>query len=148
MSQHRVFVYGTLMQGLRNHKLMEGSKFCFPSKTMMPSYMLIQFPSNSSPGNITPGLKRNGNARISGEVYLVDDEHFEILDQFEGVGQEYERRKIMLEDGSKAWAYFVIAKKPSCEKGTPSFIEHDLDTNTQRWMGHVEEGYADLKKVA
>lgn len=148
MNQHRVFVYGTLMRGLRNHAMMEGAKFCSTASTLLPSYDMIQFPSSSMPGHVTPGLRKNGNACISGEVFQVDDDLLAILDNFEAVGTEYERGKVMLSDGSQAWAYFLLAEKPACPKGTPSFIVHDETTDTLRWNGAEEERVNGAKKKA
>src|SRR5690606_2960739 len=123
MSQHhRVFVYGTLMRGLRNHGKMACAKFSGTAKTMLPSYTLVQSPSQSTPGNITPGLKKRGNDCIRGELFVMDDECLSVLDQFEDVGGEYERSRVMLDDGSYAWAYFLLAEKPKCADGTPSFV--------------------------
>lgn len=143
MSQHhRVFIYGTLMRGLRNHSKMAFAKFSGTAKTMLPSYTLVQFPSGSSPGNITPGLKKHGNDCIEGELYVLDDDCLAVLDHFEDVGGEYERSRIMLDDGSYAWAYFLLAEKPECEEGTPSFIMLDKDTRTVFWNGKAAETYA------
>lgn len=146
MTQHRVFVYGTLMQGLRNHHILNCAKFSGTAKTMLPSYSLIQFPSQSSPGNITPGMVKNGTECVMGELYIVDDECLAILDEFEDVGREYERSRIMLEDGSQAWAYFLIAQKPECPQGVPSFIRYNEDVQSVFWDGAEEENYASSKR--
>lgn len=148
MNQHRVFVYGTLMSGLRNHHKMGSAKFCGEANTLLPAYDLQQFPSQSSPGNITPGLRRNGTHIIAGEVYLVDDELLAALDALEDVGHEYERGKIMLADGSKAWSYFLIADKPACPKGTPLFMSYDEGDKVVRWDGASEEATMNAKRAA
>ena len=143
MSQHhRVFVYGTLMRGLRNHAKMECARFSGTAKTLLPSYTLVQFPSQSAPGHITPGLKKHGNDCIAGELYVMDDECLSVLDHFEDVGGEYDRSRIMLDDGSYAWAYFLLAEKPECADGTPSFIAMDETTRTASWDGKSAESYA------
>jgi len=145
-SHHRVFVYGTLMSGLRNHHFMDGAKFLGKSKTLLPSYNMVQFPSISSPGNFTPGLVKNGSSCIAGELYMVSDHGMEVLDQLEQVGFEYERSKVMLDDGSQAWTYFLLAKKDQCPKGTPNFInENDAE---QTWNGAEEERVNSMKKIA
>lgn len=143
MSQHhRVFIYGTLMRGLRNHGKMASAKFSGSAKSMLPSYTLVQFPSQSAPGHITPGLKKHGNDCIKGELYVMDDECLAVLDQFEDVGGEYERSRIMLDDGSYAWAYFLLAEKAECADGTPDFIVVDEETRTIFWDGKAAESYA------
>lgn len=147
MNQHRVFVYGTLKRNLRNHHMMEGARYCGEATTLLPAYDLVQFPSKSSPGNVTPGLKRNGTSCIAGEVYLLDDEMLAVLDAFEGVGEEYERGKVMLADGSKAWSYFLLANKPPCAKGTPLFIEKNAE-GVAVWNGAREEAEMGVKRKA
>ena len=146
MAQHRVFVYGTLMSGLRNHHLMEGAKFTGSAQTLLPSYEMIQFPSVSAPGHFTPGVLRKGNACISGEVYLVDDHVLNMLDDLEQVGVEYERSKVMLSDGSQAWTYFLIADKAPCGKDIPSFVKKDGDVCL--WDGAGEESFVLGQKAA
>ena len=148
MHQHRIFVYGTLMRGLRNHHKMKYAKFLSAAKTMLPSYTLVQFPSQSSPGNVTPGMKKHGSACVRGELYLVDDDVLAMLDTFEDVGREYERSRIMLDDGSYAWAYFLLATKTDCKKGTPSFIGREDETVSVYWDGHAEESYAERERKA
>lgn len=149
MAQHRVFVYGTLMQGLRNHRMMDCAKYLGQGKTLLPGYTIVQFPSQSSPGNVTPGLKKHGNDCILGEVYLASDECLAVLDEFEGVGVEYERARVMLEDGSSAWAYFLLAEKMPCAKGTPSFVSRAAeDERAVFWDGQAEEAFANQKRMA
>lgn len=147
MAQHRVFVYGTLMQGLRNHHMMACAKYLSAARTLLPSYTIVQFPSQSSPGNTTPGLRKHGSDRIQGELYLLDDDCLAVLDQFEGVGAEYERGRVLLEDGSTAWTYFLLAEKPPCAKDTPVFVARAGD-DIVFWDGRAEEGFADGKRLA
>ena len=147
-SHHRVFVYGTLMTGLRNHHYMDGAKFLGASQTLLPSYSMVQFPSVSSPGNVTPGIKKHGNHCIAGELYMVSDHGLEVLDQLEAVGVEYERGRVMLADGSQAWTYFLLQKKDQCPKGTPAFVLEDSVTQTLSWNGLEEERLNSKAKVA
>ncbi len=133
MRQNRVFVYGTLMRGHRNYFMMEGAEFIGLGRTREAAFVMRQNPSKSSPGNFTPGVRDEGSAHIAGEIFLVSDDHLAALDEFEDVGVEYTRKSIILEDGTEAGIYLVIAEKPSCAPGDPEFVEHDVGQNTYHW---------------
>lgn len=149
MTMHRVFVYGTLMKGLRNSHFLDNARFVSETQTADSSYEMIQFPSTSSPGNITPGVVKNGKDRIAGEIYLVDDHTLALLDKLEEVGTEYTRERVTLKGGCSALTYFLIADKPACPKGTPNFVSFDMDTKTCFWDGAREESVnSEKKKVA
>ena len=91
-----LFVYGTLKQGERNNKLMQG-RFLREVRTE-PKFRLVDF-------GTFPGLAFGRHA-ISGELWEVDDETLVKLDEFEGIGDGvYIRKLIQLEDGEQAYAY-------------------------------------------
>ena len=92
-----LFVYGTLMQGMRNHMYLEKAKFVGPAKTK-PEFELL---FNGS----VPAAKV-GSESISGEVYEVDDETLAGLDVVEEVSSAlYVKHEVMLENGTKAVIY-------------------------------------------
>lgn len=75
---HRVFVYGTLKRGFRNHRLLEGSTFIGEAHTLTPYRMLDgRYPVLRDAG---PDCKT-----ISGEVYDVDAPTLSALDELEGI---------------------------------------------------------------
>ena len=91
-----LFVYGTLMKGMRNHVYIEKSKF-IGEATTGPMYELM---SNGS----IPAM-RDGKETVKGEIYEVDDETLKSLDVLEEVNTKlYEKREIDV-GGTKAVAY-------------------------------------------
>jgi gamma-glutamylcyclotransferase (GGCT)/AIG2-like uncharacterized protein YtfP len=83
---HRVFVYGTLKSGFRNHHLLEGCAF-FGAATTVSTYRMIEtgFPV------IMPDLE---GRPLAGEIYIVDDDVLARLDQLEREGSSYDRKLI------------------------------------------------------
>jgi gamma-glutamylcyclotransferase (GGCT)/AIG2-like uncharacterized protein YtfP len=76
---HRVFVYGTLKRGFRNHRFLEGSSFAGEAYTLTPYRML---------DGRFPVLRDNGPdlQRVSGELFEIDDRTLAKLDDLESVG--------------------------------------------------------------
>jgi gamma-glutamylcyclotransferase (GGCT)/AIG2-like uncharacterized protein YtfP len=83
---HRVFVYGTLKSGFRNHYLLKGCEFIGAAATV-PTYKMIE---NSFPV-IMPDP---AGKPLAGEIYTVDDETLARLDQLEREGSSYDRKLI------------------------------------------------------
>jgi gamma-glutamylaminecyclotransferase len=71
-----VFVYGSLLSGLQNHRVLAGARFVDYGKTA-ESYVM------GSLGSF-PGVARGGSDAICGELYEVDDEVLARLDRLEG----------------------------------------------------------------
>ena len=93
----RLFVYGTLMQGMRNHSYLEGATFVGPVETK-PEYELV------TNGSIPAA--RSGAGTVKGEVYEVSEELLTKLDAVEEVSSDlYDRQNVELADGSKAIIY-------------------------------------------
>ena len=81
-----LFVYGTLMQGMRNHQYLEKAKFLGAAQTAAEYELLYN-------GSI-PAAKAGGEA-IKGELYEVDDETLAGLDVLEEVSNKlYEKKEI------------------------------------------------------
>lgn len=92
-----LFVYGTLMQGMRNNQYLEKATLRGPAQTKS-EYELV------SNGSIP--VARPGTESIKGEVYEVDDETLANLDVVEEVQSDlYDRTEIELADGTTAIAY-------------------------------------------
>ena len=75
---HRVFVYGTLKRGFRNHRFLEKSGFVGEARTAAPYRML---------DGRFPVLRDSGPDRrpVSGEVYEIDAPTLIALDDLESV---------------------------------------------------------------
>ena len=93
-----LFVYGTLMRGGRYHELLASARFCGEARTP-PCFRLVELGEY-------PALV-SGDACVSGELFQVDDETLAAIDELEGHPDLYERRRILLEGGIEAEAYFM-----------------------------------------
>lgn len=76
MSKILIAVYGSLLSGMGNHRLLETSKLLgiFQTKPEFRLYSLGGF----------PGLKTNGNTSVTMEVYEVTEEVARRVDNLEG----------------------------------------------------------------
>ena len=86
----RIFVYGTLQRGQRNHDLLLGQEFLGTAQTQ-PRYRLYDCGRH-------PGLVDDPHqgVAIQGEVWRVSDEALQKLDEYEGVPDYFSRRPILL----------------------------------------------------
>jgi len=97
MSQHRVFVYGTLMRREANHHYLRGAIYLGRAQTA-PCYRLFSLGSY-------PVLCLHGRQRICGEVYRVSTAILRQLDRLEEYPHYYRPNKIPTDFGP-AWLYF------------------------------------------
>lgn len=98
-----VFVYGTLMQGHGNHRLLAQH-----DPTMQPArldgYALYQVAS-------FPGIIPEESAAVRGEFYEISQDTLDALDRLEGEGSLYLRKEVTVtleKNGSQARAYTYI----------------------------------------
>ena len=114
----RVLVYGTLLRGQPNHRVLAGARFVREARTA-PTFELYDL-------GYFPGLVAGGATGIAGELYDVDLATLERLDQLEGHPSFYRRRSISLDDGTLAQAYLLprtsIANRPRIPSG--SWLTH------------------------
>lgn len=110
-----LFVYGTLMSGLSNNRLLKNS---------------LQIDTATTEGKLTllassiPYLvDEKSKSYVTGEVYEVDEKTLSAIDQLEGHPGWYSRKIISivneLGDKMKAWAYFM----PRSTVGNAKVIE-------------------------
>ena len=93
----RVFVYGALRKGASNAWRMERATFIGEASVVGTLVKVDWY----------PGLVLEGETRVKGEVYEVDEQTVRELDAFEGIGVEDERNDeykrvtamVLLEDG-------------------------------------------------
>jgi gamma-glutamylaminecyclotransferase len=71
-----LFVYGTLMRGEANHRLLRGSQFIGTAKTVR-GFSLFDH-------GYFPAMVRMGDSIVSGEVFEITDETLRALDRLEG----------------------------------------------------------------
>ena len=105
---HRVFVYGTLRRGHRNHSLLEMSKSIGEAATLRTYWMITTgvFPVVLDAVPADFGLPP---LAIAGEIYHVDDATLEQLDRLERKGRAYDRKVTdVYEAGHKVQAHIYI----------------------------------------
>lgn len=95
----RLFVYGTLMRGEPNHRLLSRTRFLGAALTA-PCFELADLGD-------TPGLVAGGRTAVAGELYAVGPRTLARLDRFEHHPFLYRRATIPLADGSPAEAYLM-----------------------------------------
>lgn len=103
----RVFVYGTLKQGCRNHYLLTDAAFVGEvwTKPKCLMYDCGRFPAL---------VESEQGQRVFGELYEVAPPLLAQLDLLEEVPNQYKRSTIELEDGSFAQAYFYLRSTEGC----------------------------------
>ena len=99
----RVFVYGTLKEGLSNAAKLDGAAFERAAVTVngFVLHMVEGYPA----------MSRAAEGVVHGELYTVSEEHLARLDVFEGVPEWYQREVIELEDGTRADAYVLPTER-------------------------------------
>lgn len=103
----RLFVYGTLKRGRRNHGLVAGHlQGVIPG--FVEGYRLFHLEGGCPypyPGMVP------GPGRVYGEVLLLPEEVLPLLDDLEDEGVEYQRKGVTVqtEEGPlEAWAYVYL----------------------------------------
>ncbi len=107
----RVFVYGTLLAGEGNHRLLASAKFVCDARTE-PAFELRDL-------GAFPGLVRGGEHAVAGEVYEADAETLARLDRLEGHPRFYRRTRIALEGGTEVETYLLM---PEQVEGRPVIV--------------------------
>ena len=121
--QHRVFVYGTLLDGEPNHRLLATAAFVGEARTE-PAFLLVSL-------GAFPAMVTGGQTAVTGEVYEVSDETLAALDRLEGHPHFYERRQIRLADGVEVLAYLLDEEQA---RGRPTITSGDWrQERKERW---------------
>ncbi len=92
----RVFVYGTLRRGERNHRLLGGAPYLGAHVTE-PTYTMLDL-------GAYPAVVPGGAQSIVGEVYALSRARLRVLDRLEDCPREYTREPISTPYGP-AWVY-------------------------------------------
>lgn len=114
----KVFVYGTLMKGLRNHIYIKNQRLI--GKAFLTGYEMYNI-------RWFPGIVKSESVSqpIIGELYEIDTNCLAVLDRLEGEGHLYKRveEKVTTEDGQvhTAYVYVWLGGVHSCQivKKTP-----------------------------
>jgi gamma-glutamylcyclotransferase (GGCT)/AIG2-like uncharacterized protein YtfP len=100
--QHLVFVYGTLLKGEANHRLLAGAEPLGTHRTR-PCFTLLDL-------GAYPGAVAGGATAIGGEVYRIDGGTLARLDRLEEYPRLYDRRPIDTPYG-RAWIYLYRGRR-------------------------------------
>jgi gamma-glutamylaminecyclotransferase len=93
----RLFVYGLLLEGEREHGLLDGADFVAKIRTE-PTHTLVDL-------GVYPALLGRGTVAVSGELYLVSRKHRFAIDVKKECPVLFHRIEVRLEDGTLAEAY-------------------------------------------
>ncbi|MGC4000734.1 MAG: gamma-glutamylcyclotransferase family protein [Anaeromyxobacter sp.] len=96
---HRIFVYGTLLRGGTNHRLLDGALFLHRAKTR-PEFTLYDLGEY-------PAMVTGGESAVHGEVFEVGPDIRRRLDELEEHPAYYRRTAIELADGMPAETYLL-----------------------------------------
>jgi gamma-glutamylcyclotransferase (GGCT)/AIG2-like uncharacterized protein YtfP len=95
----RLFIYGTLLPGERDHALLKDAEFIGPAVTE-PGFELVDLGPYAA---IVPG----GKVAVHGEVYAASLETRRAIDVARQVPILFQRGVLVLADGTQADAYFM-----------------------------------------
>jgi gamma-glutamylcyclotransferase (GGCT)/AIG2-like uncharacterized protein YtfP len=108
---HRVFVYGSLLSGLHNHRCLDGATFVGTARTTGGGWRMLDL-------HAFPALVPDANGGdVVGEVYDVDGPGLAVLDRLEGFPRFYNRRQIGVAigaDRTTAWVYHMQDARVGC----------------------------------
>jgi gamma-glutamylcyclotransferase (GGCT)/AIG2-like uncharacterized protein YtfP len=112
-----LFVYGTLMRGMANHRQLAGLA-CQGTAELagFVLYDLGPFPMAIASGN--------PQQRLHGELYAMPPAQLQALDRFEGAPRLYQRQRHRLADGRSVWLYV----------GQPRQVRHVQRIADGRWI--------------
>jgi gamma-glutamylcyclotransferase (GGCT)/AIG2-like uncharacterized protein YtfP len=102
-AKRRVFVYGSLLAGLGNHRVLRGAPLLGPARTP-PEFAMFSL------GGF-PGVVRGGETAIEGEVYEVDAATLAGLDQLEGHPRFYRREPLRLPGFGEVETYLLTPEQ-------------------------------------
>lgn len=91
-NHHLIFVYGTLMSGQRANHMLSAADYL--GKFRLPDYAMYNL-------GRYPGIKPLEGGCVWGEVYRVDDEALERMDEYEGNGSLYHRTPVTVIGGGR-----------------------------------------------
>ena len=88
MSEHLIFVYGTLMKGQRNHDRFLGNS-TYAGTAILPGYALCDLGSYPAIYPDTGASDQSGTSAVKGELYTVNEEDLLAIHDLEGEGSLY-----------------------------------------------------------
>jgi gamma-glutamylaminecyclotransferase len=101
--EYRLFVYGSLLPGERDHELLTAARHLGPAQTP-PEYYLVEL-------NAFPALVRGGRTSVSGELYMVDTPTLLAIDVKKEHPVLFQRSTIELSGGERAETYLMTLEQ-------------------------------------
>lgn len=135
---HRIFVYGTLLKGEGNHRLITSQQF--EGEGYIRGFNLYDL-------GYYPGIRPSGHPEhvVYGEAYLIDDRTLEKVNELEGEGSLYLLQYTDVTMGDKTvtagvYVYNYLCRKSSrihsgCWKQRKIYIAYGSNMNTQQMLG-------------
>ncbi len=118
--KHRVFVYGTLMTGMRNHhRLVDGNALLIEKSAHTLGTISMKSRETDNGYRVPIVMKESADhplAIVIGEVYEINSKLLSTLDMFEGHPDVYEREKAFVQVGNRfeeMWMYIYVAELPA-----------------------------------
>ena len=133
---HRVFVYGSLLAGLGNHRVLAQHA---ARKVATGTTVAARFAMHDM--GAFPGCVEAGSTAIRGEVYDVNDAGMASLDQLEGYPTFYDRKRvaIRLADGTTTFAWMYLLADAYAERRN-GYLRDEVQNGD--WRAHVERARA------
>lgn len=149
---HRVFVYGTLMAGMRNHHRLKRDGVRTIARDARTCHDDDWLMATRRTGNgyyapvVYPGRAGHPKGMIFGELYEVDNSILLDLDRFEGHPQVYRREEVVVKSAllekerqHKAWMYVGVEAPYTFEQvGFARTDNIDCSDASYKWHGVVD----------
>ena len=103
----RVFVYGSLLRGLHNHRVLKDSSCYLPGALTSKSFVLVDSAQGYPYAVHSRNLPEHSQAPILGEVYTVSDSVLAALDDLEEHPCHYRRELVDIDGEESAWMYIL-----------------------------------------
>lgn len=118
-----VFVYGTLLSGMRQASMLDGSDYY--GKYLLKDYAMYDL------GQF-PGIKPCRGESVCGELYFVSGETLNTLDSYEGEGSLYNRTPVVVEnaEGTMNAEVYVYSQQVT---GGPVRTPWNFNDDTPVW---------------
>ncbi|KAM6178922.1 gamma-glutamylaminecyclotransferase [Rhynchocyon petersi] len=131
---NQVFVYGTLKRGQPNHQVMQDrangwATFQGWGHTVEPYPLVI-----AGEHNIPRLLNLPGRGHcVAGEIYAVDEQMLQFLDEFEGCPDMYQRTLVRVEVLEWEGERGVPEETPAANRIVQCFV-YSTDTYSPEWV--------------
>ncbi len=99
MRTQRLFVYGNLLSGHRDHAILESAEWLGVVLTA-PNYTLVDI-------DVYAALLVDGTTAVRGELYQIDASLLARVDALRQVPHLFQRHSVTLEDATLAESYFM-----------------------------------------